>query len=737
MAQSAEDLLVRIDATTESLRRELRRADDNVQKFDRSVGKRLQKIDQRFQRLGRGIQGVSAALGGLAAAAGARELGRLGTQALNSAEQVQRMADSLGVGVETVQELQFTFSRFGLQQKDVNDALATLADRAQDAIDGTKSIQEDFQSIGISVDQLRGKNPAELMRLVADAIADTQGSSRRAAAAVRILEDEMGQRLLPLLTEGSQGFDRFAQKANEFGLVLDEALIRKGAEAAGELDTLRLAARSAFDTGVIEGFTSEFDGVEEALKSVTDISRDFGEALGSALATVTQDADELLQRMENISRLVLGVVGAFKGSRFGVPGAIIGGTAGALSPDIASLLFQGLGDEGGAIEAQTEKLNELLADRERILEKIEQSGQPVSDFPLQQQRLEQLNQQIEAERSRIREASNVNENALDPLGRLNTPGELGGGGLPPPDPGGGGGDKSAPIDVPTPPQRPDDLQPPSFDAMQRSSQIIAEQNQRLDDLGNQLRNDLNPAWARYQERMQNLRTALDANRISQREFNELAQQAGQTLNEQADQGTEGLRRMQQAADQLGFTFSSAFEDAIVQGENLSSVLQGLLQDIQRIIIRQAVTKPLGNAFSGAISDGLGSVFSGFFGGGGSTGGAAVPTSQGGLGQPLPTFAEGGITRGPSLAGERGPEAVVPLPGNRRIPVEMRGGGDVNVQIINQGQPAEVERTERRVQPDGKTQLKVFLRSEMKNAVNDGSLDKPLETNFGLSRQGKR
>lgn len=37
---------------------------------------------------------------------------------------------------------------------------------------------------------------------------------------------------------------------------------------------------------------------------------------------------------------------------------------------------------------------------------------------------------------------------------------------------------------------------------------------------------------------------------------------------------------------------------------------------------------------------------------------------------LPAFASGGITSGPSLAGEAGPEAVVPLPDGRSIPVRM-------------------------------------------------------------------
>lgn len=41
---------------------------------------------------------------------------------------------------------------------------------------------------------------------------------------------------------------------------------------------------------------------------------------------------------------------------------------------------------------------------------------------------------------------------------------------------------------------------------------------------------------------------------------------------------------------------------------------------------------------------------------------------------LPKFAQGGITKGLSLAGESGPEAVIPLPDNRKVPVQLDMSG---------------------------------------------------------------
>lgn len=55
------------------------------------------------------------------------------------------------------------------------------------------------------------------------------------------------------------------------------------------------------------------------------------------------------------------------------------------------------------------------------------------------------------------------------------------------------------------------------------------------------------------------------------------------------------------AEEMGLAFTSAFEDAVVGGQNFSQVLKGLQQDILRIVVRKTVTEPLGGFFSGLIS----------------------------------------------------------------------------------------------------------------------------------------
>jgi hypothetical protein len=60
---------------------------------------------------------------------------------------------------------------------------------------------------------------------------------------------------------------------------------------------------------------------------------------------------------------------------------------------------------------------------------------------------------------------------------------------------------------------------------------------------------------------------------------------------------EDANKTSDAARELGLTFSSAFEDAVVGGKKFSDVLRGLAQDIARLVLRKSVTEPLAQAGS--------------------------------------------------------------------------------------------------------------------------------------------
>ena len=156
-------------------------------------------------------------------------------------------------------------------------------------------------------------------------------------------------------------------------------------------------------------------------------------------------------------------------------------------------------------------------------------------------------------------------------------------------------------------------------------------------------------YARQQEL---LTTLLEAGIITEAQFGEEVERTSERLREQIEETQRRTERTSQFANQLGFSFSSAFEDAILKGKSFSDVLKGLEQDIARVIIRSAITAPLGNAIAGGVQSIMPS-----FGGARADGGPVT----------------GGMAY---LVGERGPEIVVPRSSGTVIANDRIGGPSI-------------------------------------------------------------
>lgn len=100
----------------------------------------------------------------------------------------------------------------------------------------------------------------------------------------------------------------------------------------------------------------------------------------------------------------------------------------------------------------------------------------------------------------------------------------------------------------------------------------------------------------------------------------------------AQEAEEQAKRLQDSVKQLGMTFTSAFEDAVVGGKGLKDVLKGIESDLLRLGTRKLVTEPFLNFLSqamGSAGGGTGNIFAtifgALFGGGRAIGG---PVSRG-------------------------------------------------------------------------------------------------------------
>ncbi len=213
------------------------------------------------------------------------------------------------------------------------------------------------------------------------------------------------------------------------------------------------------------------------------------------------------------------------------------------------------------------------------------------------------------------------------------------------------------------------------------------------------------AQEKYNKEMEELNKLLKEGAINQKEYEAASRRARDNMLQHSREWSAGLERalrsyadeatdMASQVEQITLKMINGLEDALVEftttGKfNWRDMVDSMIADITRLIIRTQITGPL----AGALSDAIG----GFFG-----------SAKGNVfshGVPVRGFAKGTVVfeptifpmaRGMGLMGEDGPEAIMPL---RRLPsgrlgVESAGGGatyTVNVDARGSNDPAATAR----------------------------------------------
>lgn len=156
----------------------------------------------------------------------------------------------------------------------------------------------------------------------------------------------------------------------------------------------------------------------------------------------------------------------------------------------------------------------------------------------------------------------------------------------------------------------------------------------------------------------------------QRTLNDLSEQGVGLSSDEIEQLREKYTEIQRLNTKLdetkdiskdiGLTFKSAFEDAVIEGGRLRDILQGIAQDVVKILLRRTVTEPIVEGISDFIK---GSNLTSFFSGltpnanGGVYSGAGISAYSGSVVSRPTVFP---FAKGVGLMGEAGPEAILPL-----------------------------------------------------------------------------
>lgn len=286
------------------------------------------------------------------------------------------------------------------------------------------------------------------------------------------------------------------------------------------------------------------------------------------------------------------------------------------------------------------------------------------------------------------------EDAEDPLDGL---GGAGGGGI---TPGGGGGGKGK--KGKSGKNKENDFQRQVAQIRERTAAIEAE---------TQAQAGLNPLIDDYEYSVTKAKAAQELLSAAQKAGIEITPE----LKAQIDQLAESLAQATMASNQLAESQAEAKKRADELKGTAQDAMSGFIKDLKD---GKKASDALASALSKVADKLFDMMLSGLFGGkGGLFGGlfSIFGFAQGGVAaygkpQPMKTFARGGVSNTAAIFGEAGPEAAVPLPDGRRIPVDLnmanaKGGGqqDMNITIG--------------VAADGNGNIKPFVQSIARNEAS--------------------
>lgn len=265
-----------------------------------------------FGRLERGISGLRSGLSTLTAIAGAQLFANVASGAINAgralAGWVQSSADTIDNLSKLAARTGFLYSELAslnLAADLAGVSTETLAGAMQRADrmfvlagEGSKSAQQAFARVGLSLEDLQGLTDAQRFERITDAIADIPDPATRSAAAIGLF-GRSGAQLIPLFSQGSGAIRQAAEEAQKFGLALNntqgqnveamnDSFTRVGAAVQGIVNqvTAFLAPAVTNVANIFTDFIADVGGV--------NLGQAIGEGILEGALTLARIADEFI-----------------------------------------------------------------------------------------------------------------------------------------------------------------------------------------------------------------------------------------------------------------------------------------------------------------------------------------------------------------------------------------------------------------------------------------------------------
>lgn len=189
--------------------------------------------------------------------------------AIESADQINNMSQSVGIGTQTLQGMSYAAGLTGASMQTLTESIARMERASLEARDGNAQSTEAFRALGISIQDIRKLSPDELMKRVTTSLAGMADGSTKTAIAMQLLGRGAAENI-PFINKLGSEFDAMMAKAKAIGVIMSgadlQALIAYK-EQTNELGQEVKGLGNQFAVALLPALTSVVGQIQRAAES--------------------------------------------------------------------------------------------------------------------------------------------------------------------------------------------------------------------------------------------------------------------------------------------------------------------------------------------------------------------------------------------------------------------------------------------------------------------------------------
>lgn len=496
-------------------------ADDRASAALRAVSGQVAGVSSSFRTLGR-------TLGGLV---GAGSFALFTKNALNSADQVQKLSQRLGASTEALSQYRHVAQLTGVDFRTLTTGWQRMTRRIAEAANGTGEARNALKELGLEATSLNRLKPEEQFEVLADAIQNVGSSSDRVRLAMKLFDSE-GVALLQTMQGGSEAIRAMREEADRLGLTLDQNTA-DAAAAANDAMTKLGAATDAL-----------------GLVLVKSLAPAIAETVNWLQVNLPSGVQVAVNAFYSLQSQILDGVSAWSLALADAQNDLAALAIKAGNPTLARAFLRTARDYlevGENAKRASVRVGEYV-NSEQLRANALQTGITFNEL---------YNASLAKQIPLTKEAAKAQRDAAKSAAKAETE---------------------------------------RLKAAEQAAKLLQDQRDRALDYIKSIDpfSDTRDQLLEIQELAKVFPDLAEA--LADVEFDLQAK-----FDDAGEAGKDAAKEVQDAWKDLGLTFESAFESAIVEGAKLGDVLKSLEQDILRIVTRKLVTEPIGNAVTGLLS----------------------------------------------------------------------------------------------------------------------------------------